>query len=120
MLADKGRRRFVRRHPFDLAVGIDPDDRLQFGVLLDVAAGLDLEGLVGQLPELLLASEFGQEVEMAVQAVLEGPFGPVHVAFQGGTGGVQFAPLEQGGNDQHGQCEGTDCDVRGKPQPVLL
>jgi hypothetical protein len=33
--------------------------------------------------------------------------------------GIQFAPLQQGGDDQHGQRENTDGDVRGQPQPGL-
>ena len=70
--------------------------------------------------EFLLATEFGQEILMRVQAVFDGALGPVHVAFEGGAGGVLFAPLEERGDDQHGHRENADGNVRGKPEPGLF
>jgi hypothetical protein len=110
----------VRGHPLDLALGADPEDGADFRVFAHVAAGADLEGFVGELAEFLLAPEFAQEILVGAEARLDGALGPVHVAFERRQRGVAFAPLQQGGDDQHGQREDADGGVRGQPQPGLL
>jgi hypothetical protein len=57
---------------------------------------------------------------MPMQAGFDGAFGPVHVAFEGGQRGVLGAPLEQGGNDQHGDGENADGNVRRQPESGLV
>jgi hypothetical protein len=120
LIADEGGRRIVGRHPLHLAVGIDPDDGVDFRVFAGIARSADLEGFVGQLPEFLLAAEFGQKILMGMQARLDGPLGPVHVAFQCRAGGIQFAPLQQRGQDEHGQCENTDGEIRASHSQVCF
>ncbi|MPN17133.1 hypothetical protein SDC9_164483 [bioreactor metagenome] len=120
LLADKGRRCLVGRYPFDLAVGIDPDNGLDFAVFPHIARSANLEGLVGQLFEFLLAPQFGQEVLVGVEAGFDGSLRPVHVALQGRAGGIQLAPLEYGGDDEHGYGKNADCEVGSKPEPGLF
>ena len=115
LLADEGDGRFIGCHPFDLAFGADPDDGADFRIVADVTAGTHLEGFVSQLAEFLLAPEFGQEILMRVQARLDGALGPVHVAFECREGGILFAPLEQPGDDQHGERKDADGDVGREP-----